>query len=158
MFSEPFSRVGSNEPQETRLCMPNFETKGMMNLYLRVLALVGAVALGSAALAQSGEQSNGFTPKVPVGDIASSVVTIEYRIPRAFDTYPPATGRSATGFVVDAEKGILMTNRHVVLPGPVVARGVFYNGEELALSPIYRDPVHDLASFASIPKRSSSRK
>ena len=124
----------------------------MMNLYRRVLALVGAVALGSAALAQSGEQSNGFKSKVPVGDIASSVVTIEYRIPRAFDTYPPATGRSATGFVVDAEKGILMTNRHVVLPGPVVARGVFYNGEELALSPIYRDPVHDFGFFRFDPK------
>ena len=85
-------------------------------------------------------------------DIASSVVTIEYRIPRAFDTYPPATGRSATGFVVDAEKGILMTNRHVVLPGPVVARGVFYNGEELALSPLYRDPVHDFGFFRFDPK------
>ena len=31
----------------------------------------------------------------------------------------------ATGFVVDAERGLILTNRHVVTPGPVVAEAVF---------------------------------
>lgn len=36
-----------------------------------------------------------------------------------FDTESPGNG-SATGFVVDAERGIILTNRHVVGPGPIV--------------------------------------
>jgi pro-apoptotic serine protease NMA111 len=42
--------------------------------------------------------------------------------PRAFDTdWNQST--QATGFVVDAERGIVLTNRHVVMPGPGQGRG-----------------------------------
>lgn len=48
-------------------------------------------------------------------------------------------------FVVDAERGIIVTNRHVVTTGPIVAEAVFANKEEAPVQPIYRDPVHDFA-------------
>ena len=50
--------------------------------------------------------------------IAPSVVTIEIDQTRAFDTEWNQSSQ-ATGFVVDAERGLILTNRHVVTPGPV---------------------------------------
>ena len=54
--------------------------------------------------------------------IASSVVSIDIDATRAFDTEWNATAQ-ATGFVVDAERGLILTNRHVVTPGPGDRRG-----------------------------------
>jgi S1-C subfamily serine protease len=79
-----------------------------------------------------------------------SVVMIKTYSPRAFDGKGAGAG-NATGFVVDAEQGIILTNRHVVRPGPVVAEAVFQNNEEVALVPIYRDPVHDFGFFRFDP-------
>jgi S1-C subfamily serine protease len=62
-----------------------------------------------------------------------------------------AGSSQATGFVVDAERGILLTNKHVVHDGPVVARAIFNNHEEVALTPIYRDPIHDFGFFRFDP-------
>ena len=52
-------------------------------------------------------------------------------------------GYTATGFIVDASRGIILTNRHVVSPAPIVAQAVLTNYEEVDLKPVYRDPVHD---------------
>ena len=69
---------------------------------------------------------------------------------RAFDT-EPAVSTYATGFVVDAHRGIILTNRHVHLPGPVTAEAVFHNREEVAVVATYADPVHDFAFFTFDP-------
>jgi len=50
---------------------------------------------------------------------------------------------SATGFVVDAEQGIILTNRHVMGSGPVAISATFQNLERVDVVPLYRDPVHD---------------
>src|SRR5437899_1909976 len=54
--------------------------------------------------------------------IAGSVVSIDVDSTRAFDTEWNSSAQ-ATGFVVDAERGLILTNRHVVTPGPDVAVG-----------------------------------
>jgi S1-C subfamily serine protease len=82
--------------------------------------------------------------------ISSGVVSIRIDSTRAFDTEWNASSQ-ATGFVVDAERGIILTNRHVVTPGPVIAEAVFRNNEEVRLTPIYRDPVHDFGFFRYDP-------
>jgi pro-apoptotic serine protease NMA111 len=125
------------------------EQRMSMQRIIELMVLM-ILLLSGAAHSASPEVSD---PATGVAQVADGVVTIEYRVPRAFDTYGPATGLSATGFVVDAERGIIMTNRHVVLPGPVVARGVFHNGEELPLRPLYRDPVHDFGFYSYDPKK-----
>ncbi len=84
--------------------------------------------------------------------ISSGVVSIRVDSTRAFDTGWNLSSQ-ATGFVVDAEHGIILTNRHVVTPGPVVAEAVFLNGEEVRLTPIYRDPVHDFGFFSYDPQQ-----
>ena len=84
--------------------------------------------------------------------IASSVVSIDVDSTRAFDTEWNSTAQ-ATGFVVDAERGLILTNRHVVTPGPVTAEATFLNREEVQLYPIYRDPVHDFGFYRYDPKK-----
>ena len=82
--------------------------------------------------------------------ISSGVVSIRVDSTRAFDTEWNSSTQ-ATGFVVDAERGLILTNRHVVTPGPVVAEAVFRNNEEVRLTPVYRDPVHDFGFFRYDP-------
>ncbi len=84
--------------------------------------------------------------------VASGIVTIQIDQVRAFDTEWNSTGQ-ATGFVVDAERGLILTNRHVVTPGPVTAQAVFLNREEVTLYPVYRDPVHDFGFYRYDPSK-----
>ena len=84
--------------------------------------------------------------------IASGVVSIQVDSTRAFDTERNQSSL-ATGFVVDAKRGLILTNRHVVTPGPVRAQAVFINQEEVDLIPVYRDPVHDFGFFRYDPKQ-----
>ncbi|KAH7852635.1 hypothetical protein Vadar_027235 [Vaccinium darrowii] len=82
--------------------------------------------------------------------VVPAVVVLRTTACRAFDT--EAAGASyATGFVVDKRRGIILTNRHVVKPGPVVAEAMFVNREEVPVYPIYRDPVHDFGFFRYDP-------
>ena len=83
--------------------------------------------------------------------ISGSILAIQVDQTRPFDgQFNQST--EATGFVVDAARGLVLTNRHVVNPGPVIARGLFTNGEEIALEPVYRDPVHDFGFFRYDPE------
>ncbi len=84
--------------------------------------------------------------------IASSVVSININEDRAFDTDWNETAE-ATGFVVDAKRGIILTNRHVVTPGPVTATATFLDREVVRLYPLYRDPVHDFGFYRFDPKK-----
>ncbi|KAE9035569.1 Pro-apoptotic serine protease [Phytophthora rubi] len=81
-----------------------------------------------------------------------AIVSIRLLSVRAFDGNG-ASFSVATGFVVDIERGLILTNRHVVTPGPVVADAIFLNKEEVDLVPIYRDPVHDFGFFRFDPKK-----
>src|ERR1700759_2466586 len=84
--------------------------------------------------------------------IATGVVTIQIDSTRAFDTEWNTTAQ-ATGFVIDAKRGLILTNRHVVTPGPVTAQAIFLNREEVQLYPIYRDPVHDFGIYHYDPAK-----
>jgi len=120
----------------------------MARACLRLLGLL-AVAMALAAPAGAAE-----TPawEQTLAKIAPSVVTIEVDQARAFDTEWNQSSQ-ATGFVVDAERGLILTNRHVVTPGPVVATAVFQNREEVELHPVYRDPVHDFGFYRYDPAK-----
>ncbi|CAN1228024.1 Protease Do-like 7 [Linum perenne] len=82
--------------------------------------------------------------------VVPAVVVLRTTACRAFDT-ESAGASYATGFVVDKRLGIILTNRHVVKPGPVVAEAMFLNREEIPVYPIYRDPVHDFGFFRYDP-------
>jgi len=79
-----------------------------------------------------------------VSKAADSVVSIQLSQLRNFSESHQGTS-SATGFVVDAERGIILTNRHVVGAGPIRLSATFQNQERVNVVPLYRDPVHDFA-------------
>ncbi len=111
----------------------------------RILAAVAALMLFGPATAA---ENTAWTETLE--RISSGVVSIRVDSTRAFDT-EWNTSSQATGFVVDAELGLILTNRHVVTPGPVIAEAVFRNNEEVRLTPVYRDPVHDFGFFRYDP-------
>jgi S1-C subfamily serine protease len=55
--------------------------------------------------------------------------------------------------VSNAKRGLILTNRHVVTPGPVTAMATFQNREEVQLFPVYRDPVHDFGIYHYDPSK-----
>ncbi|RIB12352.1 trypsin-like cysteine/serine peptidase domain-containing protein [Gigaspora rosea] len=81
-----------------------------------------------------------------------AIVSIKANHVRSFDT-ETSGDYSATGFIVDAERGLILSNRHVVSPAPIVAQAVFTNYEEVELKPIYRDPIHDFGFLKFDPKK-----
>jgi S1-C subfamily serine protease len=98
-----------------------------------------------------GEERSGNTGWERTLDrVVPGVAALRVSVVRPFDT--EASGViSATGFVVDAKQGLILTNRHVVKPGPVTAEAVFLNNEKVDLTPVWRDPVHDFGFFRYDP-------
>lgn len=86
-----------------------------------------------------------------ITQVVNSVVSIHFSQVTCFDT-ESALVSEATGFVVDAEKGLILTNRHVVGPGPFTGYVVFDNHESVEVKPIYRDPIHDFGFLSFDPK------
>ncbi|KAJ4007590.1 hypothetical protein NW752_010255 [Fusarium irregulare] len=84
--------------------------------------------------------------------VVRCVVSVKFSHPYAFDTEISKTSE-ATGFIVDAERGLVLTNRHVVGPGPFSGYIVFNNQEEVEVHPIYRDPIHDFGFLKFDPKK-----
>lgn len=86
-----------------------------------------------------------------IEQVVRNVVSIRFSQTCAFDTDPALTSE-ATGFVVDAERGLILTNRHVVGSGPFWGYVIFDNHEEVDAYPVYRDPVHDFGILRFDPK------
>jgi S1-C subfamily serine protease len=103
-----------------------------------------------------------------IESVVKNVVSIRFCQTCSFDT-DSAVSSEATGFVVDAEKGYILTNRHVVGAGPFWGYCIFDNHEEASFGraqlrgqltdglqcdvyPVYRDPVHDFGFLKFDPK------
>ena len=65
--------------------------------------------------------------------VVKSVVSIHFCQTCSFDT-DMSMSSQATGFVVDAERGYIMTNRHVVCAGPFSGYCIFDNHEEVGIA------------------------
>jgi pro-apoptotic serine protease NMA111 len=117
----------------------------MKRLLLLTSLVFGLITVQGASSASTEQAWDATLAKV-----SPSVVSIRVDAPRAFDTEWNLTGQ-ATGFVVDAQRGIILTNRHVVTPGPVVAEAVFQDHEVVTLKQLYHDPVHDFGLYQYDP-------
>ena len=109
-----------------------------------ILCLAAAPALPAADDSAAGAWRD------TIERISPAVVSIQVDGTRAFDTEWNESSQ-ATGFVVDAERGLILTNRHVVTSGPVRAVAILTNQEEVELTPVYRDPVHDFGFYRYDP-------
>ncbi|CAH6719920.1 pro-apoptotic serine protease Nma111p [[Candida] jaroonii] len=83
--------------------------------------------------------------------VVKAVVSIQFSQISNFDTETSLVSE-ATGFVVDRDRGIILTNRHVVGPGPFCGYAVFDNHEEAVVKPVYRDPIHDFGFLQFNPR------
>ncbi len=111
-----------------------------------LLALVFLVASRFSA-AQDG---NALWADV-VARTAPQVVSLQISYVRDFVEVNQGVS-SATGFIVDAERGIILTNRHVVGSGPINMTATFQNLERVDVVPLYRDPVHDFGFLRYNPE------
>ena len=109
-------------------------------------AAAGLTLLCLSAQAQDNEAAWRKT----LEEIRPSVVSLRVNKTRPFDT-ESNTLLDGTGFVVDAERGIILTNRHIVSTGPVKGEALFANQEEIELERLYADPVHDFGFFRYDP-------
>ncbi|KAJ5367886.1 Pro-apoptotic serine protease, partial [Penicillium cataractarum] len=86
-----------------------------------------------------------------VETVVKSVVALHFCHAHPFDGNR-AYSSQATGFVVDATCGYILTNRHVVSAGPFYGYCIFNNHEECDVRAVYRDPVHDFGILQFDPK------
>jgi S1-C subfamily serine protease len=117
---------------------------------MKRLLLLTSLVFGLFSVQGASSASTEQAWDATIAKVSTSVVSIRVDAPRAFDTEWNLTGQ-ATGFVVDAERGIILTNRHVVTPGPVVAEAVFQDHEVVTLKQLYHDPVHDFGLYQYDP-------
>ena len=87
------------------------------------------------------EQIASFKPMVVNVETASEVV---------FETETKGTS-FATGFVVDAERGIIATNQHVTGTSPANIKINFHDGSFTEANILYYDPTHDFGFYKIDP-------
>jgi S1-C subfamily serine protease len=115
---------------------------------LRPLRLAAAAVLAALLPAAAGAAPDPWEETLQ--RVVPAVVALRVSGTRAFDT-DGASVTVASGFVVDAERGLILTNRHVVRAGPVIAEATFLDHESVPVYPVYRDPVHDFGFFRFDP-------
>ena len=78
------------------------------------------------------------------------VVNIETASQIVFETESKGVG-FATGFIVDAERGIIATNQHVMGSSPSYVKINFYEGSFTEAKMLYYDPTHDFGFYKIDP-------
>ncbi|KAJ1806377.1 hypothetical protein LPJ77_003660 [Coemansia sp. RSA 2523] len=99
---------------------------------------------------ESKDKTNEYSWSTLQERLRASVVSICISFPIPFDTEINSMSY-ATGFVVDADQGIILSNRHVMGPGPSSHKATFFDNQELFLQPTYYDPEHDFSFFRYDP-------
>ncbi len=115
-------------------------------------SISNTLAKNSAVASVPTEQTSTANWNDTVKKVSSGIVSIQTDVPVSFDGKWNSSGY-ATGFIVDAERGIILTNRHVVTPGPITAKAILNNNEEIELTPLYIDPIHDFGFFSYKPEQ-----
>ncbi len=87
------------------------------------------------------EQIAAFKPMVVNVETSSEIV---------FETESKGTS-FATGFIVDAERGIIATNRHVTGSSPAYVKINFHDGSFTEARILYYDPTHDFGFYQIDP-------
>lgn len=86
----------------------------------------------SRLLAIGSTQADSPEWQATIENVVKSVVSIHFCQTCSFDTELSMSSQ-ATGFVVDAERGYILTNRHVVCSGPFWGYVIFDNHEEVCI-------------------------
>ncbi len=136
---------------------------------LVVLIIIGLLSFAFYELQRSGKLPLSFSPaaitqtnqvRTVVTEESAVIDTVEKTSPsvvaigvtqRIFNPFNPnllprnQQNTIGTGFVVNAEKGVIVTNRHVVADTSLKYSVVTKDGKKMDIEKIYRDPNFDLA-------------
>jgi len=111
-------------------------------LYLTATLLCLSIPVQVSAEHDWTEQIAAFKPLV---------VNIETSREIVFSTENQGTAHG-TGFVVDAERGIVATNAHVIGTSPSYVKIYFHDGSFTEAKALYYDPTHDFGFYRIDPK------
>ena len=117
------------------------QTKRIFIWCIAIFLLSHGTALRSQAAHNWTDQIAAFKPMVVNVETSSEVV---------FETEAKGTS-FATGFIVDAERGIIATNRHVTGSSPAYVKINFYDGSFTEAKVFYYDPTHDFGFYQINP-------
>jgi len=84
--------------------------------------------------------------------VQPAIVALKITFVCAFED-DQASMSMGTGFVVDKQQGLILTNRHITGVGPVRGIAIFDRHEELEVEVVYRDPIHDFGFFRYDPSK-----
>lgn len=106
-------------------------------------------ALGGVGITPNGSADHNWTEQIAA--FKPMVVNVETSSEIVFEIESPGTN-FATGFIVDAQRGIIVTNRHVTGSSPSYVKLNFYNGGFTEAKVLYYDPTHDFGFYQIDPK------
>ena len=86
-----------------------------------------------------------------IKDFKPMVVNIETSSEIVFETEAKGTS-FATGFIIDAKRGIIATNRHVTGSSPSYVKINFYDGSFTEARVLYYNPTHDFGFYQIYPE------
>jgi S1-C subfamily serine protease len=87
-----------------------------------------------------------------IAAVKPAIVALRITAVRPFEGESAGTYHG-TGFVVDSDRGLILTNRHIVTNGPILGMATFDENEEVECFPVYRDPIHDYGFLQFEPKK-----
>lgn len=114
----------------------------------KIVALSGlALTFPSASFAQ-----NSPTPEQVLADAARYTVKVQVQNEIAFNQ-DGGGAMTGTGFLIDRQRGWVLTNAHVATRSPSIVKVSFKGGKQIVAKRIHVDPLIDLAVLA-VPTKS----
>ena len=114
----------------------------------RILIWMCSLALVWIQFAPESKAAQDWTEQIAA--FKPMVVNVETMSEIVFETESKGTS-FATGFIVDAERGIIATNRHVTGSSPSYVKINFYDGSFTEAKGLYYDPTHDFGFYKIDP-------
>ncbi len=106
------------------------------------------IIFGGGGIVPESSAEHNWTEQIAV--FKPMVVNVETSSEVVFETESKGTN-FATGFIVDAERGLIVTNRHVTGSSPSYVKINFYNGSFTEAKMLYYDPTHDFGFYKIDP-------
>jgi len=113
-----------------------------------ILLGILTIILGVTSVSTKSRADHNWTEQI--AEFKPMVVNVETSSEIVFETESKGTS-FATGFIVDAERGIIATNQHVTGSSPSYVKINFYDGSFTEAKTLYYDATHDFGFYQIEP-------
>ena len=129
--------------------MLSSQTRHQPRKILEHIAWCATILFAFQGMVCRAQASHNWTEQI--AKFKSMVVNVETSSEVVFETESKGT-RFATGFIVDAKRGTIATNRHVTGSSPSYVKINFYDGSFTEAKVLYYDPTHDFGFYQINPQ------